>query len=153
MSMNLKEVVSWLAEEGYLVMHKNMYLLTAKFNREMTGKDIGIQVIDKPKVQQVEPKVDWVGMYQKLIIESGMPRMSDNGRGGQYQINAATKPGREAFKKAIQSGTTYETLLERIKNYYGETKSYLVKIEKFFVDEMWRNQTTTTNGTIKPKFF
>lgn len=153
MELNLKDVVSWLADNDYLVVHKSRYLLTAKFNQELTGENIGIQVIAKPEVKQTVPKLDWIADYQRLIIEANIPRMSDNGKGGQYQINTATKPGREAFKKAVIGGATYEALLQALRNYYGTPKSYLVKVEKFFVDELWRDQQTTQSNGARAKFF
>lgn len=153
--MELKEVVSWLAQNDYIVMHKSRYLLTSKFNKEMTGEDIGVQVIEKPVVKQAveKPKpVDWIQLYQKIIMEAKIPSNSDNGRGGTYRINAATKPGREAFKKAIEGGATYETLLKALQSYYSVQKSFLVKVEKFFTDEIWRNELSNGERTVGPKF-
>ncbi len=156
--MKLKEVVAWLAEEGYIVVHKNRFLLTTKFNQEMLGLDIGVKVVENPTVQQVPTKkvnMDWISLYQKLVTEANVPRMSDNGRGGQYQINSTTKPGREAFKKAIEEGETYESLLLKLKEYYGTPRSYMIKVEKFFVDEVWRSTNINqSSGTIsKPRLF
>lgn len=159
---NLKEIVIWLVDNNYVVLHKNRYLFTTKFNQEMIGQDIGIKVVEHPVVQQEATKVaktvdktDWIALYQKLLMEAGVPAMSDNGRGGQYRVNTATKPGREAFKKAIQEGETYESLLGKLKNYYGTTRSYQIKVEKFFVDEVWRSVTINqSSGTInRPKLF
>jgi hypothetical protein len=141
--MNLKECMEDLISEGYVTEYKNRYLFTAKFNETVTGQRIGIEPPEPIKIKPPpkKPAIDWIKKYQDLIIAANIPRMSDNGRGDKYQINAATKPGRLAYKKAIEDGQTDEELLAALKVYYSSPRSYQIKVEKFFVDEVWRGQT------------
>ena len=138
MDSNLRKCIDSLAKDNYIVEHKGRYLFTSKFNKEISGLEIGIQTIENPVVKEAEKKPNYLMEYLDLI-DKAVPRTSDNGRGALYQINLATAPGRKAYIKAREEGETFESLLAATKAYYSQSKSFLVKVEKFFVDELWRN--------------
>jgi hypothetical protein len=154
--MTLQECVKYLTENGYLVGMNNMPYLTRKFYKDLVDKDIGLSVVERPQVQILEAaikprktvhvrgedvdaaKVNWSLLYSQFIIEAEIPRMGYSGRGSAYQLNLSTKPGKEAFKKVLLEGESYDSLLKKAKQYYTNTQMP-VKIENFLVKEIWRN--------------
>lgn len=150
---DLKEIVKYLIQNGYLIVQKERYLLTAKFNREMLGVDTGVQVLERAEVTvKEEPPVpiDWVAEYQNFIMEAKVPKYSSNAKGEPYEINRATKPGRDAYKKAITAGYKKEQLLLAVSQYYKEGNGrFRVKIETWFVDEHWRSMVTAPNNNTR----
>lgn len=149
--MTVQEHVVWLSKNGYVVKHKDFYLFTAKFNLAISGKDEGIVSCKTPRMRElsVADSVNWVLKFQLLIMEAGIPKYSSDGKGQSYQINGATKPGRELFQKVIESGELpYFTLRDRMKDYYHQNNGkYRVKVETYFEKEMWRDSGTVDKKT------
>lgn len=155
------KAIQFLAKNKYIIQNRGRYLFTSKFYQMTIGEDLGIQVVDEPIIKNTrkssKPKEeDWIFRYQQFIINSGIPQSSFTTSGESYRINTATKPGREAFKKAIESGTTEEHIKQAVQIYYKESRQFRVKIEKFMVDEMWRSmdpsQNPSGNAISNPRF-
>jgi len=140
--ITLKEAVQYMSDNGYLLKQKERYLLTSKFNKEMLGLDIGVTVVKREDIVVKEltdpPKpIDWISEYQNFIIEAKVPRYSTNNKGEPYETSRATKPGRDAFKKAMEKVSKAD-LIKAVQAYYAAGRGrYRVKIETFFVDEHW----------------
>jgi hypothetical protein len=147
---DLLKAIQFLAKNKYIIQNRGRYLFTSKFYMDTIGEDLGIQVVDDPVVKEKrkssKPKEeDWIYRYQQFIINAGIPQSSFTTSGESYRINTATKPGREAFKKAIEGGTTEEHIKQAVQIYYKESRQFRVKIEKFMVDEMWRSMDPSQN--------
>lgn len=142
----LEETVKYLSKNRYLVKHNDYYILTAKFNEAISGKDYGIVSCKSPQVKEpkdAEPNTDWTLVYATFILET-VP-VHSRGKEGPYQVNLYSKPGEQAFRKVIENGElTIAELAKRVRIYYmSDSGKYKVKIETFFVKELWRNVVIT----------
>lgn len=155
--MTLQDCVRFLTDNGYLLQMNGLPYLSQKFYKDVVDKDVGLRVVERSEVEVIEsalkPKkpvtlaggriadairLNWVELYAHFILAADIPRMGFLSNGQSYSLRLATKDGREAFKKALIEGATYDGLLEKVKNYYQNTTTP-VKIENFFVKELWRN--------------
>ena len=160
--MTLDDVLRFLttnpsAAAPYMVRQKDKYLLTAAFYQATTGEDIGIdiasrkdiivkeRVVKRPKTVVVKGGVevpvdgiDWVELYQSFIIEADIPQFGYLTSGTRYELRRATKPGRLAFKAALEEGAEYDKLLLAVRSYYSTNITHK-KIENYFIEEMWRS--------------
>jgi hypothetical protein len=143
--MNLPEVVQWLMQEGYILKVKNKYVVTAKFNKIMTGKETGVVLINnQPLVMEsvpaVVPKVvDWTAVYQQFIVEAEVP-FKGEGKDGTYDLNRYSEPAMNAFKRMIsKQGIVYEVLVKSTMLYYKTHKRYPFTISRYIEEGLWRN--------------
>lgn len=148
--MTVQEHAAWLSKNGYLVKHQGGYIFTHKFNQAMYNRDEGIVSCKTPKMKEVlvdVVQVNWIKIFQDLIISAEVPKYSSDSKGQSYQINGATKPGREAFRDALLE-TDITNLRARMKDYYSQNNGkYRVKVETYFEKEMWRNAGTVDKVT------
>lgn len=147
--MTVQEHAVWLSRNGYTVKHKDFYLFTAKFNQAMSGKDEGIVSCKAPQMKAVQAgikQVDWVKGFQDFIISARIPKYS-SGKDGTYQVNGATKVGRELFQQALKEIELVDLRI-RMSEYYSQNNGkYRVKVETYFEKEMWRDTGTAGKCT------
>lgn len=158
--MTLKDCVKFLTDNGYLFGMNNLPYLSRKFYKEVVDKDIGLDIVERRQTEVIEsmmkPKqlvvlpdgkltdvkaVAWSSLYSKFILEADIPRLAYSGKGDRYQLNLNTKKGVEAFKAALIEGESYDSLVDKARLYYKSTQMP-VKVENFFVNEIWRNEFT-----------
>lgn len=155
--MTLQECVTFLTSNGYLMQMSGLPYLSQKFYKDVVDKDVGLRVVERADVEVIESaikpkkpvtlaggriadamKLNWVELYSHFIIAAEIPRMGYSPSGTSYSLRLSTKDGREAFRKALLEGITYDELVERTKRYYQNT-TMPVKVENFFTKELWRN--------------
>lgn len=168
----LLECVKELVSHQYVIRVGPHFVFTKKFNKDFSGIDLGVEPLASQQVRVSETvpikrkgatvilsggveadsnDIDWVKLYQTFIMtDVNVPPYGYNTTGNQYQINAATKVGREAFKKIlVQEKVGYDDLVRVAKQYYSRGPMYLTKIETFLSNEMWR--MGINDPTYKPK--
>lgn len=155
--MTIQECAKYMSANGYLAQLNGTPYLTSKFYKDVVALDIGLVIVGRNDITVKEPgvkmkkpvtirggvitedkDVPWTTLYTQFIMEAEIPRVAYTGRGGSYQVNLSTKPGREAFRRAMLEGESYDSLLEKAKRYYSSTQMP-VKVENFFEKELWRN--------------
>lgn len=141
----LLQTVQYLLDNGYLAVIKGKYIVTAKFNKEVTGLDRGL-VLGPGKVPMVKepdiPKqISWQDMYTRFITEAKVPARIMSPRGEPYQTNAFSEGGLKAFRKALEKeGIEYQLLVESTQLYYTGTIGLKVAIGRYMEEGMWRTQ-------------
>jgi hypothetical protein len=142
--MNLKETVHSLLENGYMMIVKGKYVVTAKFNKEMTGKEVGlIKLNNEPVVQEYEPliiatPIDWPMRFMNFIVEAQVPTMG-SGKDGTYDINKYSEPAMKAFKRMLEKDkVNYQLLVKSTMLYYKTHKQFQKTISNYIADGLWR---------------
>lgn len=158
--MELKQVVQWMLENGYLVAVKGKYKVTAKFNKEMTGQETGLIVVNgKPLVMEVSPPVlnatpDWRQLYMNFILEAQVPSKAE-GRDGVYDLNKYSEPAMREFKKMIEKEKIqYPILVKSTMLYYKTRKRYQVTVSRYITEGLWRSDyeallSSAESGTVE----
>lgn len=146
----LLTALKFLSENKFIIQNRGRYLFTAAFYKQTIGQDFGVEDCNDPVVKQTfKPsalKKDWAEQYRNFIMNSGIRQTAFDSKGNSYRVNVSTVPGKKAFQKAIEGGATEEEIMSAVKLYYQESDQYRVKIEKFMVDEMWRDMKPTQQG-------
>lgn len=145
--MNLQEAVTYLIQEGYMVTIKGKYKVTAKFNKEVTGKDIGlvssggslvVQEISPKALSTLETTTDWTGAYIKFIQEAEVPQRGEGGS-GSYDLNKFSEKAAKVFRRMIEKeGVQYPVLVKSTLLYYKTHRRYPVTITRYIEDGLWR---------------
>lgn len=158
--MDLKQIVQWMLENNYLVVIKGKYKVTSKFNKEVTGKEMGVMMLgQKPIVTEnaltslaSTGPIDWTQQFLNFIKDAEVPARGE-GKSGGYDINKYSEEGMKAFKKAIESGVQYPVLVKSTMLYYKTHSAYALKIGNYMADGAWRSDyemllTSAKEGTI-----
>lgn len=152
-----------MMDNNYLVAIKGKYRVTAKFNKEITGQEVGIVKVGNMLLVQENPppevsmnaqgiqvstgtphtpretqRIDWPAAFIQFITEAEVPQRG-NSRDGSYDLNKYSEPAMKAFKKILESGVDYLILVNSTKIYYKTHKQYQNKISKYIEDGIWRS--------------
>jgi hypothetical protein len=133
---NLNQAVQYLLDNGYMTILKGKYIVTAKFNKEITGIEKGLTLLKGNIPVVIEPdipkEITWAEMYKRFILESKVPARIINSRGEPYQTNVYSEPGMKAFRKAIEKeNVDYQLLVEAAQLYYTSSITMKVAIGRF----------------------
>jgi hypothetical protein len=155
----LLQTVQYLLDNGYMAIIKGKYIVTSKFNKEITGLDRGLTLAtgNVPLVKEPDLKktVSWQEMYTRFIIEAKVPARILNPRGDYYQANSYSEGGLKAFRKALEKEEVkYDLLVESTQLYYTGSIGLKVAIGRYMEEGMWRTQYQeivehTKAGTLK----
>lgn len=140
--MELKSILEYLVEHGYVMNHKGLYKFTAKFNKEIKGVEMGLTAGPGGVPLVIEPavpkQVSWTQLYMQFIMEAGVPKKINGPSGESYQANAYSEPAMKAFRKAIDvERVEYAKLVAATKLYY-KSIPYPVAIGRFMEEGIWR---------------
>lgn len=139
----LSQSVQYLLDNGYMAIIKGKYIVTSKFNKEITGIDQGLTLgagkVPLVKEPGIPKQVSWQEMYTRFIAESQVPARVMGPRGEPYQTNAFSEEGLKAFRKALEE-TTYELLVEATQLYYTSSIGLKVAVTRYMTEGMWRTQ-------------
>jgi hypothetical protein len=145
----LQAAVDYLMQNGYMVKLKGGYKVTAKFNKEMTGKAVGVQMVgDRALVVEkasdlpvlAAGKNDWAQLFLQFIKDAEVPARSEGRTGSTYEVNKYSEEGKKAFQKAIEKeGVNYQALVKSTMLYYKTHKKFALKIGNYFSDGAWRS--------------
>ena len=142
----LKEIVHNLLENGYMMVVKGKYVVTAKFNKEMTGQEVGlIKINNQPIVMENPPPTalitapaDWPMKFMRFITEAEVPKKG-SGRDGSYDLNQYSEPAMKAFRKMLEKeGINYDVLVKSTMLYYKTHNSFQKTISNYIADGHWR---------------
>lgn len=139
----LHEAVQFLLDNGYMTIIKGKYIVTAKFNKEITGVQRGLTLLVGNYPAVIEPdvpkQVSWPDLYKQFIIESKVPARVMSPRGDAYATNIYSEPGMKAFRKALEKeGMQYPLMVECTQLYYQSSIGLKVAIGRFMEEGMWR---------------
>jgi hypothetical protein len=139
----LQEAVQFLLDNGYMAIIKKRYIVTAKFNKEMTGVHAGLTLLVGNYPAVIEPSVpkqiSWPDLYKQFILEAKVPARIINSRGEPYATNIYSEPGMKAFRKALEKESmTYQLMVECTQLYYSSSIGMKVAIGRFMEEGMWR---------------
>jgi hypothetical protein len=140
---SLKDAVQFMLDNGYLAVIRGKYVVTAKFNKEVTGVYQGAVLLKGNIPAVVEPKVPktvhWRDQYIAFVNEVKIPPYGHNSRGERYQMNAFSEDGVKAYRNAIEKEDILHPLLvEATQMYYHGSVAMKVGIGKFMSEGMWR---------------
>lgn len=150
--MELNEVMLWLIASGYVKRHKDKWVFTAPFYKEMTGIAKGLALdntVIEPNLPAVtgtevlvpEKKytdVQWGSFYQQFITACEIPARCEGLYGKAYDLNKYSADGVKAFKKAITEGFDLSTLIFTVKLYYKNKTSLKKAIGNYMLSEEWK---------------
>jgi hypothetical protein len=144
-------MVQWMQENQYLVQIKGKYRVTAKFNKEITGQEVGIvKVGEALLVQEKEPLIlatvslgaqttNWSDYYLQFIREAEVPARCE-GKDGNYDVNKYSEEGMKAFRKALEKeGINYQLLVNVTRLYYKSHRQFALKIGNYMAKGEWRS--------------
>lgn len=139
----LQEAVQFLLDNGYMSIIKGKYIVTAKFNKEVTGIHRGLTLLTGGVPAVVEPEVpkqiQWQDLYKRFILEAKVPQRIINARGEPYAVNVYSEGGMKAFRKALEKeGIQYPLLVEATQLYYSSSIGLKVAIGRFMEEGQWR---------------
>jgi hypothetical protein len=119
--------------------------VTAKFNKEITGEEVGIVMLQgKPVVMEAAPPAiitanDWTQRFLTFIQEAQVPNRGE-GRDGSYDLNKYAESACKVFRKMLErEGVQYSILVKSTLLYYKTRKRYAVKISKYIEEGLWRS--------------
>ena len=167
--MTLQEAVQWLMDNNYLIAIKGKYRVTAKFNKEVTGQEVGVMKYGTTiMVQETAPSLspaltgsgslhlsttDWSQAYLNFIKEAEVPAKGMGNGGIPYDLNKYSEPAMKAFRKIIESGVMYPVLVKSTMLYYRTHRSFAYKLTRYIEEGFWRSDyeallTSAEDGTI-----
>lgn len=132
-------------ENGYLVEIKGKWRVTAKFNKEMTGRETGIMVVGgKPMVVETDlpaltQQIDWSQQYMKFIKDAEVPTRGES-KSGSYDLNKYSDDAMKTFRKMIEKeGIKYPILVKSTMLYYKTHQRYAFTLTRYITDGSWRS--------------
>lgn len=143
--MNLQEVVACLMQEGYMVQIKGKYKVTAKFSKEMTGRETGLVptssglvVVEDQRSILPAQHLDWPTRYVRFIQEAEVPQRGEGGS-GSYDLNKYSEGAARTFRKMLEKdGVIYAVLVKSTMLYYKTHRRYPVAISRYIEEGIWR---------------
>lgn len=137
---DLQTQVDQWKTEGYLTTHRGTLVLTQKFY-ETLG-------------QAPPPKApgDNKEKFQEFIKLCEVPyRLPIGNKGETYTVNAYSKPGMEAFVRALkQPGMDYSRLVAATKAHYADPRASRKTISNYFIQEWWVSVYQEYNSSSVP---
>lgn len=149
---NLQQIVHHLLENGYMMVIKGKYVVTAKFNKEITGQEIGlIKINNLPVVMETPPPAalitvptDWPMKFMRFISEAQVPKKGSSAGGQEYDINQYSEPAMKVFRKMLEKeGIKYEVLVKSTMLYYKVHQTFQRTIGNYIADGYWRTDYYT----------
>ncbi len=134
--MNITEVAEFLVANGYAYCLKGTYKLTTKFHRDLKA------VVNAPAVTKalaLAVTTDWEQMYKQFIIDARVPARGEGKFGDTYSTNKYSEGGMKAFRKAIESGYTYEMLVMATALYYKSGIRMKQAIGRYMEEGAWKS--------------
>lgn len=127
--MNNREVLEYLVYNNYVqVLSTGRICPTSKF-QDLKSMDCDAKSWDK--------------MYLKFIKDTEVPALLYDLQGHSYAANLFTQDGLKSFKKALQGGISYESLVDIVKSYYKSEIRFKKTIGNYMKDNMWYNSNET----------
>src|SRR5215218_728898 len=92
----LRQLVTELLEEEYVLLHRGKYKFTDKFYKELTGTRQGLTNTSSGELVVVEPllplnipkeEINWVQAYIKFISAAQVPSRLEDNLGRPYYTN------------------------------------------------------------------
>lgn len=140
--MTTKDAVDHLVQQGYVARNKsNKLIFTKKYyedHQELPEGAVVAIAVKEQGISLLSGHVDWESYYMSFILECDVPRNGRSADGGLYTMNAFSKEGCEAFRKAIMRGIKYEGLVACTKLYYKSNIQMKQAIGKYISSGAWR---------------
>lgn len=131
MSINLKDAVVYLLQEGYIYKAVKYLKFTPKAYQELG---------DLARIAKLEPiQLDWDARYIQFIRDADIPARAEDSRGEAYALNKYSTKGEYAFRKAIGGGIDYDRLVASTKLYYRSAVKLKVAIGRYMEEGLWRS--------------
>lgn len=150
--VDLKEATDYLFANGYLHNVKGEFKLTVSFRRAMDALAAGHKVAKNKEDNKLVPipaqtktlaeytdPTSWIDKYKQFIIDANVPKRLAGKYGEPYDTNKYSENGMKAFRKAIESGCTYELLVASTALYYKSAVRMKVAIGRYMEEGRWRS--------------
>jgi hypothetical protein len=144
---DISKVADWMVKEGYFIIHKNKYLVSEKFNREVRGVSEGlvklpnrkITVKEKGRVPAGLTPDEWRDTYMKFIAEAKVPKFGRMGDGRLYELNKFSEKAFAKFRTLIEhDAIDLERLQAVTAAYYADNRTVKVTVSNFILEGLWR---------------
>lgn len=166
--MTLNEVLQFLRENKYILSSKEKgYVLSKTFQQDVKrlmteGEDKPIippvkvegRAAEYPMVPsecyspfditKIDNRIDflktinWPDKFIQFINEAKIPARLENNKLEAYAANKYSEDGMKAFRKAIESGIDYGTLVRSTMLYYKSSVRFKKAIGNYMKDGDWR---------------
>jgi hypothetical protein len=155
--MELNEVMLWLIASGYVKQHKDKWVFTAPFYKEMTGIAKGLAsngTVIEPNLPAITDTtvlvpgkkytdMQWGAFYQQFILDCEIPAKCEGNYGNVYELNKYSIDGMKAFRKAMTEGLYRDVLVFAVKLYYKNRTKLKKAIGNYMLSEEWRTDYYT----------
>ena len=156
----IRDVVEWMTGEGYFILVKGKYLVSAKFNTEVRGVTEGLRKLPTGKLVVVEtdrpaPSLkpeEWRDLYMAFIMKCKVPEFGRLGNGGMYPMNKYSEPAMKKFRELAEKEQIDLKRLEVVTSAFYADNRIKAKpaISTFILEGQWRssyNEITPENET------
>lgn len=134
MSINLKDAVDFLLQEGYIYKAIKHLKFTPK-----AYKELDMESLDKRlRLQAEEVRKAWDARYIQFIRDAEVPQRGEGSDGSYYALNKYTVEGETALRRALETGTSYPRLVASTKLYYKSGIKLKVAIGRYMKEGLWR---------------
>lgn len=130
----LKEAIDWLIENHYLVSLNNQLFVTSRVYRDL---ELDLKVVPTDLKILAKQKRYKEEDFKTFITEVAVPAFVTTNSGGRYRCNSYSSSAAKEFVKILQSGISYEILVQAGKRYY-KGNSMPKTIGNFILEELWR---------------
>ena len=153
MTYDIKKVAEWMVEQGYFIVHKGNYVVSAKFNTEVRGQAVGLQKLPGGKLKVLEldkpapglSPEEWRDMYMKFITDCEIPRYCANGKGDLYEVNKFSLAALKVFQKMLSEEKIDLARLTAVtKLYYSNARRMPLAISNYITTGAWRSDYAVT---------
>ena len=134
MSINLKDAVAFLLQEGYIYKSIKFLKFTPKAYKELGD----LSTDDALRLQAEKIRQAWDARYIQFIRDAEVPQRGEDSRGALYTLNKYSVEGETGFRKALESGILYPRLVASTKLYYKSGVKLKVAIGRYMKDGLWR---------------
>jgi hypothetical protein len=153
--MNIKEVIQFLIQNGYILPKGMTYVMSAKFLNACKGSTLQQDMAAVPtmSLQQMKNAVmqspsvvptNWEDAFIKLITDAQVPARLESNRGEVYSVNKFSVDGCKAFRKAIEKdGYEYQLLVKSTMLYYKSGTRFKKAIGNYFSQGDFRSDYLT----------
>lgn len=144
--LNLKEVLQFLRDEGYLT---DCGELNDKFRLDVAAAVYGpkdqqeyrqLAVHTPQQLEIFQPPSDWTMYFLNFIMEAKVPKQILGPRGDPYYVNKFSEPALKVFRKALEKeGVIYDILVKSTTLYYASSVGLKKAIGNYFIQGDWRS--------------
>lgn len=139
--MTLKECIDYLRDNKYLLYSAGKLSLSKTFQEHANALRNGVNLppsLSDTSLVPVGGDGNWEARFIKFIQEAKVPKTLENANLESYAANKYSVEAMKIFKKAIENGAIYETLVRSTQLYYASKIRYKKAVGNYFIQGDWK---------------